>query len=154
MPVAARSYGNSSTVGVKVFCPESVVWELFDLGWNHQDYAVVDRICTDDCRLHFGPIELLMRSPQAKAVPERWVSAFPDFRFELLDAIEHGDTVALRLSFHGTHLGTFQGYPATQRTMQATQMIFARIESGRVKELWEDYDALGIWQQLGRKLEP
>lgn len=24
MPAAARSYGNSSTVGVKVFCPESV----------------------------------------------------------------------------------------------------------------------------------
>jgi predicted ester cyclase len=130
------------------------VWELFDVGWNERDYTVSDRTCADDCRFHFGDTEFLMRSPQAQSIPARWIAAFPDFKFELLDAVEQGDTVALRLRFSGTQRGPFLGTPPTERPMRATQMVFARIEGGKIKELWEDFDALGMWQQLGRTLEP
>jgi hypothetical protein len=129
-----------------------LVWELFEIGWNRRDPSIADRLCSETCSLHFGAIDLRMRSPQALAVPLRWVAAFPDIHFELLDAVEAEGRVALRLAFGGTHEGPFQGFPATHREIRVTQMVFARVEAGRVVELWEDYDALGMWQQLGRKL--
>lgn len=37
--------------------------------------------------------------------------AFPDLRAEVVDQFDHGDRVATRKNFHGTHAGEFFGIP-------------------------------------------
>ena len=48
----------------------------------------------------------------------------------------------------GTHNGTFQGIPATGRTIRLTGIDILRVADGRVVERWASSDELGLLQQL------
>ena len=128
------------------------VWEFYRSGWNQRDLGAAVRYCSDRCVLHHRDGDLLVLSPEASAVRERWIKTFPDFRFELLDAVEQGDKVALRLAFTGTQSGPLLGYHPSHRMVKVTQMVVARIDAGRVADLWEEYDELGMFRQLGLKM--
>jgi len=100
--------------------------KLVDQGGNQEDSSVVERVCTIDRLLDFRGTDLLRRSTEARSVPERWISVFPDFRFELLDAIEQVDRVALWMSLHGTPEVNFFGFFPTRRSIHAAQTVLAR----------------------------
>jgi predicted ester cyclase len=47
------------------------------------------------------------------------------------------------------HTGTFLGVPPTGATVEVDQALFARIENGRIDELWEIVDTGSGLRQLG-----
>ncbi len=75
--------------------------------------------------------------------------AFPDARFTVEDVIAEGDRVVLRLTMRGTHQGTFNGIPATGRSVTVGGVSIERIVDGKIVEGWVTNDALGMLQQLG-----
>ena len=68
--------------------------------------------------------------------------------------IAQGDMVAVRLSGKMTHIGEFQGIPPTEKEVSFTAMEFTRISEGKIIEVWQDVDALGLMMQLGMELTP
>ena len=72
-----------------------------------------------------------------------------DGRIDVDDIIETGDKVASRWRFSGTHIGEFNGIPATGKSFSGEFMSIERFEDGRIVERWEVGDLLGILQQLG-----
>ena len=77
-------------------------------------------------------------------------SAFPDFRVTLEDQIAEGDKVVNRWTVRGTHRGEFQGISPTGKEVEFTGIHTSTInEEGKLQESWENYDALGLMQQLG-----
>lgn len=58
--------------------------------------------------------------------------------------------VAVRLILTGTHQGTWKDIPATGKHVRVTAMMFLRFEDGKLVEIWEDFDELGLRQQLGQ----
>jgi len=48
-----------------------------------------------------------------------------------------------------THQGELMGIAPTGNRVTFTGIAIARIEDGKVAEIWENYDALGMMQQLG-----
>jgi predicted ester cyclase len=79
----------------------------------------------------------------------KYTSAFPDTKFTLGDVIAEGDLAAARWSVHGTQRGEIEGIAATNREVNLTGMIIARIAKGKIAETWSNWDALGMLQQLG-----
>jgi len=75
--------------------------------------------------------------------------AFPDAAIHTDLLLEAGDLVAVHLRGHGTHLGIFQGHPATGRRWAATGSAFFRVERSRIADAWINWDLLGILEQLG-----
>ena len=57
--------------------------------------------------------------------------------------------VAARISVTKVHTGRFLEIPPTRATIQVDQALFARIEDGRVDELWEIVDTGSGLRQLG-----
>jgi predicted ester cyclase len=57
--------------------------------------------------------------------------------------------VVNRWTFRGTHRGEFAGIPATGKAVSMSVTTIYRISDGQVVDLWENYDALGLLQQLG-----
>jgi|EndMetStandDraft_5_1072996.scaffolds.fasta_scaffold886215_1 predicted ester cyclase len=72
-----------------------------------------------------------------------------DGRIDVDDVIEGDDRVASRWRFSGTHIGEFNGIPATNATFSAEFMSIDRFEDGRIAERWEVGDLLGLLQQIG-----
>jgi steroid delta-isomerase-like uncharacterized protein len=79
---------------------------------------------------------------------------FPDSIWTLEELVAVGDTVIARNIFRGTHKGNFQGVPTTGNRIDISSIIIARIKNGKVVEEREDYDSLGMMQQLGMELKP
>ena len=60
-----------------------------------------------------------------------------------------GDLVACRWTVTATHRGNGVGFAATNRPVRFTGMLFARVVNGKLAEGWNNFDQLGMMQQLG-----
>ncbi|MGV0025258.1 ester cyclase [Phormidesmis priestleyi] len=63
--------------------------------------------------------------------------------------IVEGDKVVTCGMFVATHLGEFQGLPATGKQIKLSVMHLDLVEDGKIVEHWGQGDALGLMQQLG-----
>jgi steroid delta-isomerase-like uncharacterized protein len=75
--------------------------------------------------------------------------AFPDATATVEDTVTEGDTVAMRVTLRGTHEGPFRGLEPTNRSFEIQNLVFTRIEGGKIVERWTQADTLGMLQQLG-----
>jgi len=82
-----------------------------------------------------------------------FLAAFPDARFTVHDRVVQGEKVAVRWSMRGTHRGAFNGIQPTGRTVTTTGLAIHRFVAGRLAESWEQFDALGLLQQLDTRPE-
>ena len=77
-------------------------------------------------------------------------SAFPDLTCTIEEQLAEGDKVATRFRAHGTHQGeTEELGPPTGNRVEITGISIERFSEGKVVESWDNYDALGMMQQLG-----
>ena len=79
----------------------------------------------------------------------RYRRAFPDARYTIEEMIADQDKVVIRWSGTGTHLGELMGIPPTGRRVTVTGISIGRYEGGKLVEEWLNFDALGLFQQLG-----
>lgn len=77
------------------------------------------------------------------------LAAFPDGRWTIEDQVAEGDKVVTRFSFTGTHQGEFMGIAPTGKRVTTSGMVIDRIVEGKIVEEREEWDALGMMQQLG-----
>jgi steroid delta-isomerase-like uncharacterized protein len=101
---------------------------------NGHDLAALDELVAD------GTLKQRVRL---------FLNAFPDLEVTPRLVVADGDLVAVNLTGHGTHEGTFQGVPPTGRRWAATCSSFYRVADGRIADAWVNWDLLGILEQLG-----
>ena len=75
--------------------------------------------------------------------------AFPDVKLTLDDVFSSGNKVAYRLTVTGTHKAELMGIPATNRAVTVRSIGIARVSGGEIVEEWENFDEMGMMQQLG-----
>lgn len=109
---------------------------------------VIDEICIEDVVDH-SPIGEVRGREALKAQTEALLEAFGDLSVTVEDVIAEGDTVAMRVTLRGTHEGPFMGIEPTGRAFEVGNMVFTRIEDGRIAERWVHPDVLSMLQQLG-----
>lgn len=76
-------------------------------------------------------------------------AAFPDIHVALDGTIATGDTVVARYAASGTHLGPLNDGLPTGRSVRFSGMALLRFADSKVVEVWEQFDQLGLMQQLG-----
>jgi steroid delta-isomerase-like uncharacterized protein len=77
------------------------------------------------------------------------VYAFPDANFAIDDMVAEGDKVVTRFTMKGTHKGEYRGIPATGKQIVGKGVQIWKVVGGKVVELWDFSDNLGIMTQLG-----
>ena len=80
--------------------------------------------------------------------------AFADIRVKVEDVFGAGDKVVLRWSAVMTHTGDTLGLPATGRTVRSRGITIARIVDGKIVEGWDNWDQLGMLEQIGAYKQP
>ena len=78
-----------------------------------------------------------------------WFAAFPDAQFTIEDLIAEGDKVVGRATLRGTHRGALMGIAPTGKHVTVTGIAIYRVEEGKIAEMWDNSDILGLMQQLG-----
>lgn len=100
-----------------------------------------------------GVLDEVAAGPFAE-VARRWIApfrgAFPDFRMEIVQLVEEGDTVVAHFRCSGTHLGEWLGLPPTGRRFEDVDEIYVfRVEDGRLVSAAGVEDNLSRLRQLG-----
>jgi predicted ester cyclase len=83
---------------------------------------------------------------------DRMQAAFSDIHVAFQDAIAEADMVCLRWSCSMKHTGSGLGIAPTQKTLETTGMTMVRVANGRFVAGWQNWDMLGLMQQI--KQEP
>lgn len=122
---------------------------IFEVVWNDADFSGLDDIWSEDVDFHFRGSSSLVGPDDLQEIVVYWRNVYPDFRFNVHKLIAEGDTVAARVSFSGTHKGVLDDTQPTNRQVHVTQMMFFRFASGKIVEVWEEYDEFAMRQQLG-----
>jgi steroid delta-isomerase-like uncharacterized protein len=123
---------------------------IYEEMFNKGDLAIVDDLVAPDAVNHEAPPGMPNRGPEsARQVVMMLRTAFPDLHFTIEELVAEGDTVAGRVTMSGTHLGPFQGIPATGRSFEQAQTHFVRFREGFAIEHRAVRDDLGMMRQLG-----
>ena len=80
--------------------------------------------------------------------------AFPDMKIQVEDIFGADDRVVLRWSATMKHTGDGLGMPPTGRTIRSRGITIARISGGKIVEGWDNWDQLGMLQQMGVYKQP
>lgn len=83
------------------------------------------------------------------SLQESFLVTFPDQRVRLDKMIAEGDFVAIRAAYLGTQTGPMGKMPATGRSVDGPFIAFFRIDSGKIAELWVEWDNVALLTQLG-----
>lgn len=108
----------------------------------------LDELFAEDAVYHEPGAELHGRE-DIKAHMKEWQEAFPDFEFEVKDAVAEDDVVMTYFVATGTHDGSMRGIPATGNTFEGEGVQIDRFEDGEVIEEINIWDNLTFFEQLG-----
>ena len=120
-----------------------------------------EELCTKG-RRELGPdllaAEIVVHDPQVPNVRgvQGTVDAFMVYK-EAFDGVwtieeiivgEH-DRVTVRWTGTGTHKGELMGIPPTGKSVRVAAISVLRMAGGKIAEIWQTWDTLGMLQQLG-----
>ena len=108
--------------------------------WNTKNLKVVDEVYSPE----FGG-----GHEATKQFVSANLAAFPDLQITIQDQVAENDLVATRYMMRGTHQGEFANIPPTGRQFTVTGIEMHRFADGKLVELWNVVDLLGMLQQLG-----
>jgi predicted ester cyclase len=94
-----------------------------------------------------------LRVPSDKAENRRRAAAsrvsLRDQRLAVEDMVAEGDRVAWRWTLRAIHTGVLAGIAPTGREVAFGGLGVVRVEGGRIAEMWDLPDALGLLRLLG-----
>ncbi len=92
------------------------------------------------------------QAPGLDGAKRKWamfITAMPDLHVPIEDMVAEGDKVVVRWTAEGTHQGKLLGIPPTGKRLRFSGISIYRLAGGKVAEVWEQFDRLGLMQQLG-----
>lgn len=114
------------------------------------NYHLLQKITnTRKFKMHFPGDKHPLNYDESVNMNKEYNTAFPDAKVSVDKQIAEDDFVATMATFSGTNKGEFQGMPASGKKMKIQAMILQRIEDDKIVEEWDEYDAVGMLQQIG-----
>lgn len=129
--------------------PADLLQTLFERVWNQGELAAIDEMVPLEGVAH-GLADSPVRGPEPfKEFVKSFREAIPDIHVEVLRTVAQGPFCAAHCLVTGTHRGNTLGVPATGRTIRFEGMTIVRVENGHLREGWNSFDFLSLYQQIG-----
>jgi predicted ester cyclase len=126
---------------------------------NVRDLSLWSRHLSEDYAAEHPGVSVLLDKSRSIAYHQRFVTAFPDIRFEVLGVLAEGDRVLVQWTATGTHterLATVTGetMPPTRRRARVSGAMLAEARDGKMVRGWFYWDQLALLAQLGITEQP
>ena len=114
-----------------------------------KDRTAIDTFFSPGCLAHLPGNPRPTNRDGFKGFVTLLYTAFPDLHHKVEEQIAENDRVVSLVTARGTHRGDFQGIAPTEKQVIITDIIITRLQGGKAVELWAQFDALGLLQQIG-----
>jgi steroid delta-isomerase-like uncharacterized protein len=129
---------------------KALIQRFVEEAFNKGNVDVANEVYAPTFIAHDPTIPEGQGSPeQVKQFVNTYLSAFPDGHTTVEDLISDGEKVAYRWTFRGTHQGELMGILPTGKQVTITGITINRVSRGKVEEQWNNFDQVGMLQQLG-----
>lgn len=123
---------------------------FFEEAYNTGNVDILDEIIAADYLDH-DPSDAtpLMGVEGVKQLIQGFREAFADLQFTVEAQLAESDLVATRWTASATNTGPFMDMPASGKKINISGLNLARFVDGKEAETWNNWDTLGMMQQLG-----
>jgi steroid delta-isomerase-like uncharacterized protein len=129
---------------------KALVRRFYEEVWGKGDVAVTREVFASDYLRHDLRPTTALPGPEGQArIAADFRAAFPDLEIQIDLLMAESDLVAARWTMQGTHLGSWAGQQPTGKKARFSGVNIFRIAQGRVVEIWNHRDDLGLIQQIG-----
>ena len=128
---------------------ETVMRRYWEEGWNQRKWATIDEVVAENHVDHNALPGLPAGREGQKALMSTYFTAFPDLKIVTEDILVDGENVVTRWTAIGTHNGPLMGIPPSGKSMKVAGISIDRVINGQMVEGWYQFDALGMFQQVG-----
>jgi steroid delta-isomerase-like uncharacterized protein len=118
------------------------------------NWDIVHEIFADDCKFYSPSDSAPTSENEQFAKLDEMLAAFPKWEHDIKDLFAKDDKVVVWSIDITTHEGEFQGIPASGNKIQYGAIAIYRIQNGKIVELVQEYNTLGMMMQLGMELKP
>ncbi|HEV7679518.1 MAG TPA: ester cyclase [Candidatus Dormibacteraeota bacterium] len=123
---------------------------MHDEIFAHGDLSVADEIFAAGAQFHGPDWPPDATGPEViKEDARTYRGAFRIDRLTRDVELAEGDMVCHHWSFTGTHVGDLGGIAPTGRQVTVSGIDLFRCSGGRIVEAWQQFDQMGMLQQLG-----
>jgi steroid delta-isomerase-like uncharacterized protein len=125
---------------------KELIRRFYEDAWNGGKLGIIDELFADDyvLRHDLRPTQASPGPAGMKRITEQFRAAFPDLRFTVELIVGEGDYVVGRWSATGTHTRRWGDVEATGKAASFSGVNIFRFEKGKVAELWDYRDDLGL----------
>lgn len=121
--------------------------------WNSHDVERVLRCHAPDYEgVDVGSLHVDHGLADLRRTFQRYLNAFPDFRIEVDQVVEHNDRVAISWTATGTHRGRLMNIPPTGRVVTVRGISMLTLKDEKVAKGLHVWDVAGLLR--GIKLLP
>ena len=128
---------------------KALVRRFIEEVWNQGDLAVISQVLAPDFVLHDPTTPRYKTRLDYEQLVSVYRRAFPDLRCAIEEQLAERNLVMTWWGMQGTHRGPLFGYAPTERHVRFTGISLNLIRDGQIAEARINWDALGLFQQLG-----
>jgi steroid delta-isomerase-like uncharacterized protein len=129
---------------------KALIRRFYEEVWNKGNLDAAEEVFAADYVRHdLRPGNPLAGPAGQKKIAADFRAAFPDLHMTIDLMVAEGDFVVSRWTTEGAHTGAWGDVPPTGKRARFSGVNIFRLEHGKVVELWNHRDDLGVMQQLG-----
>jgi len=118
------------------------------------NWDIVQEIFSDDCKFYSPSDNAPVSKKEQFATLDYILEAFPKWEHNIKDVFAKDDKIVVWNIDITTHEGEFQGIPASGNKIEYGSIAIYRIKDGKIVELVQESNSLGMMMQLGMELKP
>lgn len=132
---------------------KQLIRRFYDEVWNKGNTGFVFEVFADEYVRHdLRPGNPIPGAAGQKQVADDFRAAFPDLKHETEFLVGEGDMVVARWTMQGTNTARWGQTPPTGKFVKMSGVNIFRLENGKVVEIWNHRDDLGMMEQLGASI--
>ena len=138
-----------SATAITTPTPSEIVREACRVIWTEGETDRIAEFYSEDFHADYPMTDWGEGLPGAKKLADEIRAAYPDYREEIEEIFEDGDTVIVRLKIRGTHTGAGMGLAPTGKAVEFRDVTIATVRDGRIVHQRGLSDLMTCFLQLG-----
>jgi len=130
-----------------------LIQRFYEEVWGKGNLLVANEVFASDYVRHDLRPTTALPGPEGQSkIAADFRAAFPDLKMEIDLLVAEADLVVARWTMEGTNLGSWGGKEPTGKHARFSGVNFFRLSKGKVVEIWNHRDDLGLMQQVGMSI--
>jgi steroid delta-isomerase-like uncharacterized protein len=129
---------------------KAVVRRFYEELWNEWRLDLAGEILAEALQFRGSRGSELTGREEFKQYVETTRAAFPDWHNRIDEILATADRVVTRMTWSGTHTGSFDGIAPTGARVEYVGAAFFRLAAGQIEHAWVVGDSQPFWAALGR----